>query len=325
MARFLSMLRLRGAPDLPVESLRRHLDALAARRGVRPWFDRFSAATATSDGISLHIDFIDVSPHADTLVFMPGTNAYTLLYGEFLTAVADRGINVVGFDPRGHGRSGGARGSYVLGELVRDMDAVVCWARQRFAGRVFVAGSSQGGIVSFYYAAGHTDVAGAICHNIADLADPASVCLTRFPRMSSLLGPLVRLLARIAPELPVPMSAYLDLRAEPVAGFVHAREILLGDPLTVPFVRLRTLDSLSREPLPTAPERIATPILVLQAEADTIFPTAYVEALARRIGPAARVIVYPGLPHYMIVDHVGSFVDDVVAFLRRPGAERTGS
>lgn len=322
MARFLPMVRLRGAPDLPNESLRRHLDTLAARRGVPAWFDRFAAATVESDGIPLHVDFIAAEPQADTLVFVPGTNAYALLYGEFLTAVADRGINVVGFDPRGHGRSGGARGSYVLGELVRDLDAVVRWARERFAGRVFVAGSSQGGITAFYYAAGRTDVAGAICHNLADLADPSSVCLTRFPRVSSLLGPLVRMLARIAPELPVPMSAYLDLRTEPVAGFAHAHEILLADPLTVPFVRLRTLDSLSREPLPVAPERISTPMLVLQAGADTIFPTAYVEALARRIGPAARVIVYPGLPHYMIVDHVSAFVDDVVEFLHAPGGIR---
>lgn len=325
MARFRSMWRLRGAPELETERLRQHLDSLATRRGVPPWFDRFTGATVTSDGIPLHLDVIEVAPGADTLAFAPGTNAYALLYGEFLTAVADHGINVVGFDPRGHGRSGGARGSYVLGELVRDLDAVVRWARQQFSGRVFVAGSSQGGITAFYYVAGGADVAGAVCHNIADLADPKSVCLTRFPRLASLSRPVVRLLARVAPELPVPMSAYLDLRAEPVAGFAHAGEVLRGDPLTVPFVRLRTLRSLSCDPLPTAPERMTTPILVLQAGADTIFPCAYVEALAARIGKSARVVVYPGLPHYMIVDHVGAIIEDVIGFLRRPGAEHDGS
>ncbi len=41
---------------------------------------------------------------------MPGTNAYAILYKEFLSALADHGNNIVGFDPRGHGRSGGVSG-----------------------------------------------------------------------------------------------------------------------------------------------------------------------------------------------------------------------
>jgi len=76
---------------------------------------------------------------------MPGTSAYALIYGEFLKALADRGYNVVGFDPRGHGRSGGERGSYTIPELVSDMKAAVEYAQKRFGDPIVVAGSSQGG------------------------------------------------------------------------------------------------------------------------------------------------------------------------------------
>ncbi|MBK6811113.1 MAG: alpha/beta fold hydrolase [Sandaracinaceae bacterium] len=179
---------------------------------------RFQSDTVASVGAQLHLDLLACDGARACVVFMPGTNAYALLYGEFLVALAEQGVHVVGFDPRGHGRSSGARGSYTLEELLSDMDAVVHFARERFGVPVFVAGSSQGGITALYYAASGATVSGAICHNIADLSQPESARLMRSPRLGRLLRPHMARLARLFPELPVPMSAYLDLRAEPVRG-----------------------------------------------------------------------------------------------------------
>jgi len=232
-------------------------------------------------------------------------------------ALAERGFNVVGFDPRGHGRSGGARGSYTIPELVDDLAAVVDYARARFDAPVVAMGSSQGGITAFYLAATKADLHGVVCHNVADLADPESVRLTRFPTLGRWLQPLLLRAARVLPELPVPMSAYLDLAREPVAHMGTAYDVLRQDPLLVRYVRLKTLASLGSTPLSCAVGAIRTPVQVLHAERDTIFPLDYVRHIYDRLTCDKELHVYPGLPHYMIVDHVAAYLDDVCRFVGR--------
>jgi pimeloyl-ACP methyl ester carboxylesterase len=295
--------------------LRQHFKEISARRGTPDYFDRFESDSIVSDGLALHTDIIEVDRQRPTLVFMPGTNAYAMLYGDFLTALADRGYNVIGFDPRGHGRSEGVRGSYTVSELVTDMRSVVSYARERFGEPVVAAGSSQGGITAFYLAATGAPVAGVICHNAADLNDPDSVRLTRFPRIGGLLRPVLQQLARLFPELPVPMTAYIDLELEPVRNMGNARDVLYWDPLLVPFVRLKTLASLGSEQLARPVEEIDIPVMMLQAEMDTIFPTDYIERIHARLNCEKSLKVYPGLPHYMIVDHVDQILDDVVEWM----------
>jgi alpha-beta hydrolase superfamily lysophospholipase len=166
------------------EQIRMFLGEISEKRGTVNVFDRFEQDWVTSGDLRLHLDVIEADGKRPTVVFMPGTNAYAVLYGEFLAALADKGYNIVGFDPRGHGRSEGARGSYTLPELMADMRAAVRYARNRFGEPVVVSGSSQGGIAAFYLAAEGYPVAGAVCHNLADLGDPASIELTRSPGLS---------------------------------------------------------------------------------------------------------------------------------------------
>lgn len=322
MASHLSMLRHDGPPPVDNASLRTHLADLATARGSEPWFDAFTPVDIAGGAGRLHLDTIDAGPDARaTVVFVPGTNAYALLYGEFLTTLAERGVHVVGLDPRGHGRSDGARGSYTLAELVEDVGSAVRWAEQLGA-PVYVAGSSQGGIAAFYYAATGAPLAGILCHNIADLDDPQSARCMRHPRIGAAIRPYIGALAKWWPELPVPMLGYLDLASEPVRGAASAAEVLLTDPLTVPFVRLRALASLGHGPTPNPAERISCPVFVLHAERDAIFPEDYVRSVFARIRGEKQIITYPGLAHYMIVDDVGAFIDDVDGFITAtsPGA-----
>lgn len=310
------MLLCRGAPRVGPRQLEAHIGELARLRSAEPWAHRFESVKLWGPGGRLHLDLISMEDTAPTVVFVPGTNAYALLYGEFLTALADRGINVLGLDPRGHGRSGGARGSYTLSEIIEDLETVVCWTRERRPNSpVFVAGSSQGGLAAFYLAASRFPLAGAICHNIADLDDAEAVRLMRSPPLGRALRPIIGRLARRFPEVPVPMVAYLDLEAEPVRGAGNAKKILLEDPLTVPFVRLRSLASLAFGPTANPAERVQCPVFVLQAGADNIFPEDYVRSVYDRLPGKKHFAVYPGLPHYMVVDHVPALLDDVVSFI----------
>ena len=321
MAGYLRMLTWSGdRTRVPDAQLRDYFQDLARRRDSTCFFDRFSSTTVVGAAGRLHVDHIDVDETRPTLVFAPGTNGYGLLYGEFLALLADAGINVATFDPRGHGRSEGIRASYTLDDVVDDLHAVARWAGRRARGPLFVGGSSQGGIAAFYLSSERhapTWLAGAVCHNLADLGHSDSAQLTRWPRLSRLAGPALRALARVLPEWPVPMSAYLDLEREPVRGFAHAAEVLRSDPLTVPFVRLKTLASLAYAPLPQPVAAITTPILVVQADDDTIFATEYVRALLDRMTCDKRLLLYPGQSHYCIVDHAQAVAADVVAWLTR--------
>ncbi len=304
--------------------MRARVDALARARGVPPWSGRFEVRdgpAATGGGPTLRMWTIAAAGGASaraTVIFMPGTNAYALLYGEFLTRLADAGYRVIGLDPRGHGLSEGARGSYTGGELIDELAAVGAWARERHGDPVFVGGSSQGGIAAFYCAARDPALAGAICHNLADLSAPeSSARLTRFGRAGALLKPVLVRAARLLPELRVPMAAYLDLRKEPVRGLGSARDVIRADPFVPDFVRLKTLASLASETLARPVEAIEVPVLALHAGADTIFPADYIEGVFRRLpdGKGHRLRVYEGRAHYFIVDHAEEVARDVDAWL----------
>ncbi len=297
------------------DQLEAYFEGLCKKRGTESYFHRFEQDSVTSDGLRLHLDVIEQDRERPTLLFMPGTNAYALLYGDFLTAVADKGYNIVGFDPRGHGRSEGGRGSYTVPELLTDLRSALAYTRDRFGDPVVAAGSSQGGITVFYLAAAGDPVAGVICHNLADLADPKSVRLTRYPRLSRLARPLVMRLARLLPEWKVPMITYLDLAAEPVRDLGDSKTLLYNDPLLVPFIRLKGMASLSTEKLPCPVEQIKTPVLILHGEKDTIFPTDYVEDIYRRLTCRKTLKLYPGFPHYFLVDEVPSILPDVVEWI----------
>lgn len=297
------------------KQLRAYFDRVSKKRGIDNYYDRFERDTVDSGGIEIHLDIIEVDRARPTVVFMPGTNAYALIYGEFLVALAGKGFNIVGFDPRGHGRSGGERGSYTIPELLADLRAAVEYARKRFDDPIAVAGSSQGGITAFYLAASGDPVAGVVCHNLADLGDPASVSLTRHPAFSRLMKPLLFRLARIMPEFKVPMSAYLDLKKEQMRGLGNTMDVMKQDPLLVPFIRLKGMASLAGEKLPRPVEDIKTPVMIIHGENDYIFPRDYVENIYRRLGCKKRLEVYTGLQHYIVIDHIDAILPDIVDWL----------
>ena len=294
---------------------RAYLEKLAKTRGIPFQFDRFQSDTVVSDGLKLNLEVIATDRGRPVFVFVPGTSVYSLLYSEFLLALADRGYNIVGVDPRGHGRSEGASGSYTIAELVADARAAVGYARERFNDRIALAGSSQGGIVAFYVAATDEKLAGVVCHNAADLADPASARLTRNPGLSRVMKPLLPIFAALAPELKIPISLYLDLAAEPMRGFGNAKVFLDQDPLAYKSIRLKGLASLASAPLPRPIEQITTPVQILHAGRDNIFPQDYVESIYNRLTCKKSLKIYPDLPHLILTEHVDIVAPDVVEWL----------
>jgi len=312
--------------------LKTYFAGLFSRLGLTEAMGSWSDDRLESDGLSLYLCVLPGNVGAPAVVFIPGTSVYALCYLELLLGLRRAGFNVVGFDPRGQGQSGGRRGDYTVMEHVADARAVVAYARDRFGGPVFVMGSSQGGIEAFYLAAAGEPIAGAICHNIADLTDPESVRLVRFgPRgygpagraavaLINATASLTRLLARLLPGLKVPIPLYLDLTREPMRVFGNAWEFVRQDPLALQSITMRAFASLAGTSLPRPVEEIATPILVLHSAGDHIFPETYIRRIYDRLRCDRELKLYPDLPHLITIEHVPRILPDVIEWIHRRGA-----
>lgn len=297
------------------------LETIFNKRGGTNHFDRFEIQRIQSGKIEIHLDVLEVDKEKPTVVFMPGTNAYAMIYSEFLAGIADQGVNIVGFDPRGHGRSGGGRGSYTISELLCDFRAAIRYARDRFEGPIFIAGSSQGGICAFYLAAEGYPVAGAICHNIADLDKDESVCLTKFPAWTAKFKFMINFWARLFPEVPFFMNWYIRLAGEPIRDLGSSRDMLKAGGLLVPFIRLKGLASLGSEPLPVKVEGIQTPVMLIHGEEDIIFPKAYVEDIYNRLTCEKEYYLCEGAHHYVLFDEVEQLVSPVINWISKISKE----
>jgi len=250
------------------------------------------------------------------VVFIPGTAVYALVFAEFMYKLSLRGFHVIGFDPRGHGRSQGMRGSYTIQELVRDTRAVIAYARRRFGTEIFLAGSSQGGIVAFYTAADEPDLKGAVCHNLAVLDDPNTTSLSRRPALARFLKRLLPL-ARLFSELQVPVALYLDLSKEKTRLFGNAKAFLDQDLLALRSISLKALASLATTPLPCPVEAVPTPIMILHAEYDNIFPRAYVERIYDRLPWPKRFELVRDRPHLLLTDYPDEILPAIEAWLKK--------
>lgn len=296
-----------------IESMKKWSIEIDKMRGSSHPMSEYQTVILSNDGNEIAVDILEAKEAKAVIVFMPGTNAYTYLYNDYLFALFNLGYHVVAFDPRGHGKSGGRPGGYSIEELLSDFTCVAEYTKKRFQLPLFVSGSSQGGITAFYYLLKDQSVSGGICHNLADLSDPRSVELIRYPRLGKWLRPLSLLIPKLKffEKIPVAMCLYLDLKNEPVKGFKNAKQVLYENPFLHPYVSLKTLMSLGNTSPPKPMSESQVPLFVIQAGGDNIFRTNYIEYILSKYLGEKKIKIYPGLPHYMIVDYVDQFINDV--------------
>jgi alpha-beta hydrolase superfamily lysophospholipase len=153
------------------------------------------------------------------IVICHGVNSHS---GQYLWAgerLAAAGFAVYAYDHRGRGRSDGPR--FLIGhisEYTEDLGTFIALAKSREPGlKVFLLGHSAGGVVSCTWALDHqAGISGFICESFAfQVPAPAAVLA------------LVRLIARIAPRLPV-----LKLEMKDFTRDTAALRELEADPLT---------------------------------------------------------------------------------------------
>ena len=298
------------------EELEQYFEQVGEMMGFPGLFSKFEQTGVDCDGFHIHMDILAHGADAPTVVFMPGTSLYALCYGEILYKLHLEGFNVVGFDPRGHGRSTGERGDYTIAELMDDARAVVNYAIERFGHDVSLMGSSQGGIVSFYLAAEGFPLRSVVCQNFADLTSPESARLTRFPRLSNVMKPLLRQFGKILPTTMIPIASYLDLDGIDVKNFGSVKKFIDNDPLALTSVSFRALSSLATTEIPRPVEQIEVPVMVLQGTTDSIFPVDYTRAIFDKLTCKKRFRLFEGKNHAIMVNDADLILQPIVEWLR---------
>ena len=204
---------------------------------------------------------------------------------------------VVGFDFRGHGRSGGV--STVGDREIWDVDAAVGWARLLGFDQVATVGFSMGASVVVRHAA----LVGGVDAVVA-VSGPSRWFYKGTPAMRR-----------------------LHLVIERPAGRLVARTVL-GTRIVS-----QRWDPLPEEPRAVAGRIAPTPFLIVHGDKDAYFPLDHPRQLAEAAGPTAQLWVEPGFGHAEaaigpdLVDRIGAWVREAVAGradATRPGGSRPG-
>ena len=193
------------------------------------------------------------------VVLVHGVNAHSgqqVWAGEQFAAA---GFATYAYDHRGRGRSEGSPRFYIddVSDYTDDLGTFVALAKSRHPGlKVFLLGHSMGGVVSCYWSLDHQkEIAGFVCESFA----------YRVPAPALVLA-IVRLLGKIAPQLPV-----LKLKMKDFTRDSQALAALEADPLTLNEVQpARTVAALLKagDRMTAEFNTLKLPLLIMHGTAD---------------------------------------------------------
>lgn len=110
----------------------------------------------SKDGTKLYTKVMDVETARANIIIVHGLAEHLDRYDEVATFFHQHHFNVIRYDQRGHGRSGGQPTYYDdYNTIVEDLDAVVHFTKSKYKGKVYVLGHSMGGFTVALYGTKH--------------------------------------------------------------------------------------------------------------------------------------------------------------------------
>lgn len=233
----------------------------------------------------------DASPKA-IVALVHGLGEHTGRYSHVGKALTNAGYALVGFDTRGHGRSGGARGHFPsLNAVMQDIHQFLQFLSQRYPNiPQFLSGHSLGGLLALTYA-------------IQNKADLKGVMVTG-PGLRSALQEqkaklaMARILGSLAPAMTIPSG----LDAKTISRDAAVVEKYVNDPL----VHDKASLGLAKSALTAidicfarAPE-FAYPLLIMHGKADALTYPSGSEDFARLASEKNKDValkIWDGLYH----------------------------
>jgi len=230
-----------------------------------------AAVLTTPDGLSLHLQAWPrpAGRARGSVLIVHGLGEHGARYGHVAAHLAAHGWSVIGYDQRGHGRSGGPRGGMPADDsLLLDLGQVIRHARAGSPGPLVLLGHSMGGLVVARY--GAEALAPASARAPAPWWQPVDALVLSSPAldpgMSAARQLLLALAAPLAPN--VALGNGLDpawVCSDPAVVRAYIADPLNHDRITPRLARF-IVDggALVRRLAP----RWATPTLLLYAGAD---------------------------------------------------------
>jgi UDP-glucose 4-epimerase len=247
--------------------------------------------------------------HRGTVVFSPGIGGYARFYLPFLGKLCDEGFDVVAVDRPGHGLSEGRRGDCTIEQTLDVVEATVRYAREHFGGPVALAGSSLGGIITWYALTREPDVEAAVCHNVAHPGIPHEPA-------ARIKVPLLKRLAAVAPFAPVSIKRIADFDAVAVSPEVldyFRREV---DAIWSWTITARSAASLFTFEPRVEWSRVEIPTLVLVGANDRMVSPEFTEQVLGVGRPArSELRLLPGSGHMLLLDHLDQALPTITGWL----------
>ena len=109
----------------------------------------------TDDGLDLKLQVWPAGrPARGTVLIVHGLGEHVGRYAHVARYLNEQGFDVAGYDHRGHGRSGGAKGRLgQVDDFVRDLGRVLDAVRARCPAPLVLLGHSLGGIIAARFVA----------------------------------------------------------------------------------------------------------------------------------------------------------------------------
>lgn len=290
--------------------------------------DAYREMVITSAGAEIVLSVWEGAADQPVVLFLPGTMTHPLFYEEFLDALNHEGLTAVGLHGQGHGKSPRVRQVLTFQTLVRNAVDALTWIRQTYLQRpCAVLGSSQGGVLAMALAARDHRIDAVFAHNILDPTLPSTIEITRFPRWLAHLYPALisgfRAAARVAPTLPVPFAAYLDIHR--VCRDTANAEYFFTDPLGLRSYPMGFVASLLTADVSGMRDgSITCPVTVIAGRRDPLFPLAYTrQVFDRLVAPDKELLVVDSEVHLLFNEDLDAVLPPLLDRLQAMSLHRT--
>ena len=264
-------------------------------------FADYEEVSLRSCGVPMVLSIWKAEKGAPSLVFYPGTMLSPLAYSELLHRLRTYGFNTLGIHHISHGKSPRVKKIFTFQDLLQNGKDAVTYALERFAGRVALAGHSQGGILCLAQAGldERLSVVLPFCFLLPD--QPGAIEVTRFKHFALHRERLLNFLGRataLLPRFPILAPMYLDLGRIFAGNYGFSMGSKLWDiRLSYPLAFVTSLFSAKLAYL-TQPENIRCPVLGMVAGDDALFPPELMRATLHCIqAPYKELIIMPGGGH----------------------------
>lgn len=255
------------------------------------------SALLTPDGLSLHLHEWPrpAGPARGTVLIVHGLGEHGGRYAHVAAYLAAQGWRVVGYDQRGHGRSGGPRGGLPADDsLLVDLGQIVRHARSAGPGPLVVLGHSMGGLVVARYGAE------AVAPRPAPWWQPVDALVLSSPALDPGMSGAQKLLLAVAAPLAPNLALGNGLDPAWVCSDPAVVKAYIADPLThdriTPRLARFIVDGGVR--VRSVAPRWATPTLLLYAGADRCVAPRGSDAFAAAAPPAVlQAHRYDGFAH----------------------------